>query len=773
MHSSRILRLFVALAGICYALAPSSALAQDAVFSDSFELPFNFPANDAQAARFLNQATFGATAADISAVRNQSIAVWLEGQLNSGTTTLARPWLEAYAASLPANNAVNHDPRLHRWFHTAVTAPDQVRQRAAWALSQIVITSDRDDFLSEEPIAMAEWNDIIVRNALGNYRTLMQEVTYSPMMGRYLTTMRNRKFELVRPGTNVSGTNCPAGNTFCAGNSGVQPDENYGREVMQLFSIGLLVRGNDFYTTFPDLQNPGALRTTYAEDDIANLARVFTGLAHDCTQGASSVGGVSITRNCGNNDATACSGLSCRYTAVNRLFFNDPPRDPLPMNARGLVHPDWYRPMVCYPRYNDNGRDLSGSTLEIEGGAFILPPGSPPPDKTLALGADGPDAMLTLPASSLNALPLNCHQTAVNDGNPDNGNSLSPAEQQACVSYCEGNINASVDLLFNHPNTPVMVARQMIQRLVTSNPTSGYVQRVSAAFINNGNGVRGDMKALIRTILTDVEARRPFDDAQTAANFGKVREPMLKLVATWRHFGAVSGDTANFPGTNPQGGAPNPLGGQASLRRMGPTNPQDNYQQRPLGAPSVFNFYEPDYRQPGQVTAANLFSPELQIIHEVTSVATSNDLYSRLCSGYGGNDCGSGALTGGPNNTPPNDRAYFPVAQVDLIPAIAQANVNVAVPTVAEDTALIEFYNARMFGGTLSGTIPANFNCLVSVPGTKWLLMNALRCGGGINEVLNGGTNGTTGGTQAERERRKALYLLHLLAISPEYSTQR
>jgi uncharacterized protein (DUF1800 family) len=764
MFTSRILRLFVALAGFCYAIAPSTAQAQDAIYADGFELPFNFPANDAEAARFLNQATFGATAADIQAVRTQTIAVWLESQLNSPTTTLSRPWLEAYAASLTANNSVSQDQRLHRWFNVAVTAPDQVRQRVAWALAQIVITSDRDDFLSQQPIAMAEWNDIIVRNALGNYRDLLRDVTYSPMMGRYLTTMRNRKFELNRPGSN----GCPAGTTFCAGNNGVQPDENYAREVMQLFSIGLLVRGGDFYTTFDD--GAGALRTTYAEDDIANLARVFTGLAHDCTQGASVVGGVTINRNCGTNDTTACTGIACRFTAANRLFFNDPPGDIL-QNGRGLLHPDWYKPMVCYPRYNDNGRDTSGATLEVDGGSFILPPGSPLPDKSLVLGANGPDATLTMAPSTLNALPLNCHQTTVNTGNPDNATSLSPTEQQACIDYCQGNINSAVDLLFNHPNTPPMVARQLIQRLVTSNPTPAYVTRVADAFRNNGSGVRGDMKAVVRAILTDVEARRPFNDPANGDNFGKVREPMLKLVAMWRHFGAVSGDTAVFPTTNPQGGAVNPLAGQPALRRMSPNNnPQDTYQQRPLGAPSVFNFYEPDYKQPGQVTAANLFSPELQIIHEVTSVSTANDLYNRICSGYGGgsNDCSSGNI-----NTVPTDRAYFPAAQVDLMPAVAQANSNVAAPTLAEDTALVEFFNTRMFGGTMSGTIPQNFTCLSSVPGMKWLLLNALRCTGGINEALNGGTNGTTGGNQAERERRKALYLLHLIAISPEYSTQR
>jgi hypothetical protein len=245
---------------------------------------------------------------------------------------------------------------------------------------------------------------------------------------------------------------------------------------------------------------------------------------------------------------------------------------------------------------------------------------------------------------------------------------------------------------------------------------------------------------------------------------------MLKPVALWRHFGAVSGDTGIFPIFNVQGGALNPLGGQAGLRRMGPTTPENSYQQRPYGAPTVFNFYEPDYKQPGQVTAAGLFSPELQIIHEVTAVSAANDLFNRICSGYGGgnNNCSSGAIT-----PLPTDRAYFPAAQVDLIPAVVQANSNVSVPTLAEDTALIEFYNTRLLGGTMSGTIPPTFSCLSSVPGMKWLLLNALRCTGGINEVLNGGTNGTTGGTQAERKRRKALYVMHLIAISPEYSTQR
>jgi hypothetical protein len=173
------------------------------------------------------------------------------------------------------------------------------------------------------------------------------------------------------------------------------------------------------------------------------------------------------------------------------------------------------------------------------------------------------------------------------------------------------------------------------------------------------------------------------------------------------------------------------------------------------------------------VAQAGLFSPELQIVHEVTAVTASNELFSRVCNGYGGN-CSTGTLTV-PSATDGNSRAYHPVAAVDAIPAIAAVNSNNPPPTVDQDMALINFFNTRMMGGTMSGPdIAGSFNCLQSTPDSmKWYLMNALRCTGGINEVLNGGTNGTTGGDQAARERRKALYLMHLIAISPEYSTQR
>ncbi|SDD83390.1 DUF1800 domain-containing protein [Aquimonas voraii] len=773
MTYTRFSSLILGLAGLTCSLFSAESKADDPLFSNSFEVAFDLPTSDAEAVRFLNQATFGARPQDIPIVRSQSVSGWLNGQLNHPTVTLSRAWLEAYAAALPANSSVNQDARLHRWFDVAVTAPDQVRQKVAYALSQIVVASDRDDFLAGEPIQMAEWNDILVRNALGNYRTLLREVTYSPMMGRYLTHLRNRKFELVR---STSGGNT----TFTAGNNGVQPDENYAREIMQLFSIGLVVRGDDFYTTFADPQNPQVLQTTYDEDDISELARFFTGLSYQCTQGVSVVGGVPLERNCGSNSTTACTGIGCRFgNGGNRLFGNSPPRDPL---NRGLIHPDWYRPLVCYPRYHDNGRDTSGAIIETDTGSFSLPPGTPTPEKTLTLGSSQGVRTLTVQPSFLDGSPLNCHASNLNE-----------AQQQACIDYCEGSIDAVVDLLFNHPNTPPMVARQLIQRLVTSNPSPAYVRRVAEVFANNGNNVRGDMKAVVRAILIDEEARRPHGAAGQPVDFGKVREPMLKLVALWRHFGAVSGDTALFPNQNPQGSpaTANPLAGQPALRRWGPTNPQNEYQQRPLGAPTVFNFFEPDYRQPGTVTERGLFSPELQIIHEVTSVAAANDLFARLCSGYGGNsnNCGSGALTGGPtsptppdaNNNPPNSRAYFPIAQIDQIPARVAERSTAAEPAVADDLALIEFFNVRLMGGTMSGSVPADFSCSNTGTGMKSVLMKAMRCSAtwnnatvaSINTALNGGTNGTSNGNQQQRQRRKALYLMHLIAISPEYSTQR
>jgi uncharacterized protein (DUF1800 family) len=755
MPTQRFARWCLALAGLAYLILPTPALAQgsDVIFgsslddSASFEDPFGVPRSELDVVRFLEQATFGARPIDIVNFARTPYAQWLEQQ-RTVPATLSRVWLEAWFASQTAgigdgDGGENAD-RIHRWFNVAVTSNDILRQKIAYALSQIVVMSDRDAFLQNEAIMMAEWNDILVRNALGNYRDLIRETTLSPMMGRYLTTLRNRKFEVNQPGFN----GCPnTPNTFCAGNNGVQPDENYAREIMQLFTVGLVVRNADFSL----IDDPGEAGVqaweTYDEETISTLARAFTGLSHNCSQGARVVGGVTITRNCGPNNS-ACVGNECRYTNAATLFNNDPPRDPA-QTSRQLVHPDWYEPMVCYPRYHDIGRTRQGAELPLDDGTYIIPPGTPAPIKLINVRNT---ANLQLVPSSFNNQPLNCDQTAVNNGNPDNANSLSPTEQGVCINYCNAAIDSSVDMLFNHPNTAAMVARGLIQRLVTSNPSPQYIERVANVFANNGSGVRGDLFAVVRAILLDGDARRPPSHPQQPVNFGKPREPLLKLVALWRALGAVSGDTGVF--------ASGPLAGQPSRRRWHTSNNLELvYVQRPLGAPSVFNFYEPDYKAPGaisdtgingQPSSEGLFSPEFQIIHEVSVTTTTNDLFSRLCAGYGGGNC-SGAF-----GTPPNNQAYFPPSVLDTLPT--------------DPSQLIEFLNVRLMGGTMTGTLNAAGACPNKGTGMKGLLLRAWMCApSGTQPSLAG----LTGGTATDQQRRRALYLLHLIASSPEYGVQR
>lgn len=730
-------RLGCAVVLACAGLA-APAHAQDTIFGDSYELAFDTPASNAEAARFLNQASFGATPADIALVRQIGVSGWINQQIAHPTVTLSRNWLERYAMTLTTGE-VSQDDRIQRWYQVAVTAPDQLRQKMAWALSQIVVTSDRDATLEGEEVMMAEWNDLLVRNALGNYRDLLVQATYSPMMGIYLTTLRNRKFELVRQ-TGAGGVLIG----YTAGNNGVQPDENYAREIQQLFSIGLLLRNNDFSLVDGDPTTPGVQPVpTYDEDTISELARVFTGLGYNCT-GNRTIPGTSVTinRNCAPSGGScpASDPTLCRFSNAGTLFGGTPPRQPDPQ--RGLLHPDFYEPMVCYPRYNDNGRDTSGAALpDPDSPPFPLPAGAPGPDKTILINGTAPLVIgpSVLPGTST---PLNCHAT----GNPP---TLTQAQREACVAYCEGNINAAVDRLFNHPNTPPMVARQLIQRLVTSNPSPAYIARVADAFIDNGQGVRGDLRAVVRAVFFDIEARRPASDPAQPVDFGKPREPMLKLVQIWRNYGYVSGDTANLPD------------GQPGRRRWGPNNPQDAFQQRPLGAPSVFNFYEPDYRAPGLITTRDLYSPEFQIIHEVSTVTASNELYARICAGYGGggNNCSGGTAIGIGIANSPTDRAFLPSATIDAFPTTSTTDP-VALANV------IEFHNERMLGGTMTGTLNPGNSCFQGVgTGTKGVLYFLLRCAGGLSTI--------TGGTEAERNRRRHLYLMHLIAISPDFNVQR
>ena len=433
-----------------------------------------------EASRFLQQATFGPTQAEIDRLRSIGFDAWLAEQI-AATPSYHLPALETKLAELRAADpeaGVGQNHRREIWWNRAVLAPDQLRQRVAFALSEILVVSDAQDNLGGEVFGLTSYYDMLQRNAFGNFRTLLEDVTRSPVMAIYLSMLRNRKPDPSR---------------------GIYPDENYAREVMQLFSIGL----NKLH---PDgtlvLDTDGLPIPTYTQETISGLAHVFT-------------------------------GWSYYSTAATPNFLS---------GARDMLNP-----LQAYDEYHDTG---DKRVLE----SWVLPGGA----------------------------------TAADD------------------------LQVTLDMLFHHPNVGPFISRQLIQRLVTSNPSPGYVYRVARAFDDNGSGVRGDLGAVVRAILLDYEAR----SATAAANpsFGKLREPLIRTTAMWRAFGAIPGTS----GTYYYSGA------------------TTNFGQSPLSSPTVFNFFEPGYVSPGLLATANLVAPEFQITTATTIVLTTNALRSATFSNLGG-----------------------------------------------------------------------------------------------------------------------------------------
>ncbi len=601
------------------------------------------PADDRQAARFLTQATFGPTLAEMAVVKSIGYRAWIDRQI-ALEPTLHRPELENMTiASLQTGttsvNALNA-ARIERWFESAVDGRDQLRQRMSFALSQILVVSDVGP-LGKEPLSVAEYNDILTRNSFGNYRNLLSEVTYSPMMARYLTALRNQKTDW----TLVANTLTP---------SLVSPDENFAREVMQLFSIGLIQRNRDFSPVLAG----GVPLSTYTQDIISQTARAFTGLTYSCSAPVN-YGTFTLSHNCG------CTGIACNFSTT--AFFSTPPRRPGIMGeTTPLLHPDIYRPMMCNPRYADTGRSQTATNNYA-----ILPV---PNNTKLIVGG------VTIQPS-----PAACYSTTP------------AADQQSCVNYCNDQVGTVVDTLYSHPNVAPFISRQLIQRFVTSNPSGAYIDRVAAVFENDGSNVRGNFAAVIRAILLDTEAR----SNTPAASFGKLREPLLRLTTLWRALDAQSSSTGLF----------------------GISAPQTVFIQRPLGAASVFNFYEPDFQQPGEIANAGLFSPEFQIVDESSAISAADALYTYVFSGYNTNPS-----TSTPFNIPGN-RAYLPPELIDSLP-----NTNAA---------LLDVLNQRMLAGQMRAETKTKLLTLLDV------------------------------GMSTADKRRRALSAIHLIAISPEFAVQR
>ena len=445
------------------------------------------PATRAEAARFLTQATFGPTDADIDQLMSVGYDIWLNRQFKRQATS-HRAWWEARDAAIRAEtptSGANQDQVWESFWKQAATGEDQLRQRMVFALSQIFVVSAVDGNLGNQPRALAAWLDMLGERAFGSYRELLEAVTLHPMMGLYLSHLRNQKPDAA---------------------TGRIPDQNYARESMQLFSIGLVKLNLD---GTPQLLN-GQPVETYGPADVAGLSNVFTGFS-----------------------------WACPAAPANNCFLNG--------SSGGVSDPDrTFKPMVAYPQYHSTiAKSFLGVTIPVQ---------------------VTPDAA--------------------------------------------GDLKTALDTLANHPNVGPFMSRQLIQRLVTSNPSPAYVRDVATVWNASGTRSRGDLKAVLLAILTHPEARLQ-NDTQ-----GKLREPVLRLSAYLRAFPHAS-DTGNW--------------------RVGNTdNVATSLGQTPLRSPSVFNFYRPGYVPPGtQIAAAGLVAPEMQLVNESSVSAWVNYMRDNLTSGVG------------------------------------------------------------------------------------------------------------------------------------------
>ncbi len=479
----------------------------DALLRHGFESAADGPYSDAEAARFLAQATFGPTLDDIAHLRAVGYRAWLDEQFAKPVATQI-PYMD-WVNGIPDNN-VTDDTRVEAWTINALGTPDpsrgmarptdQLRQRMAFALSEIFVVSSKNGTLLYQPWALASWYDMLAENAFGSYRDLLEDATLHPAMGIYLTHLGNQKANAAQ---------------------NIRPDENYAREVMQLFSVGLVQLNPD---GTPMLVG-GQPQPTYDQVTVRGLAAVLTGWNWNNT-------------GCGPGSYVCCTAST--YTRCGP--YNDYDR------------PVWRLPMQPIEAFHDN---TSAKQL-------LVYPGVALPGGVLAPGGNA-----------------------------------------------QAELAAALDNLFHHPNVGPFIARRLIQRFVTSNPTPAYVQRVGAAFADNGSGVRGDFKAILRAILLDPEAR--YGHWSNAERFGKLREPLIRNTHLWRAMDAVA-----------------PSGRIVTLTPY--PGIEDWYGQGPLRSRSVFNFFRPDFRAHGEISALGLDSPEFQIVSDSYAVSTANRVFSvSLC----------------------------------------------------------------------------------------------------------------------------------------------
>jgi uncharacterized protein (DUF1800 family) len=401
----------------------------------------------AAAARFLEQSTFGPTSTSIQHVQQVGFQSFLNEQFSATTSTYPAPGVTD-----------DIDTVKRRFFTNALTGQDQLRQRVAWALAQIFVVSNQK---IGDPSAFTSWMNMLQKDAFGNYSTLLNDVTLSPTMGHYLDMVRNDKPDP---------------------NSGRQPNENYAREILQLFSIGLSQLSPDGSV---QLDTNGIPLPTYTQDTIIGFAHVFTGWAYPTKSG----------------------------------------------QTPSFNNGEYYGgPMIPFDTHHDTGDKLLLNGVTLSGGGTT-----------------------------------------------------------------QSDLMAALQNIVSHPNVGPFISKQLIQHLVTSNPSPDYVSRITAVFNNNGSGVRGDLKAVVNAILMDAEARRADDPAQVQASDGHLKEPVMFMTSLLRASNATS-DGANL------------------------NNYASDMKQEPFESPTVFNFYPPD----NIIAGTGLLGPEFRIFNSTTAISRIN-----------------------------------------------------------------------------------------------------------------------------------------------------
>jgi len=484
--------------------------------------------------RFLEQATFGPSTSVDERLRRIGLKTWLAEQFEAPYPYIPMPNPPQMPTNMPsdcqlATNPTCYNDRytllpLQQWFFREAFYGDaQLRHRVSWALSQIWVTSGVATQQSSHAIA---YHKLLQANSFGNYRQLMTDATLSPTMGNYLDMVRSTKDN---------------------------PNENFPREILQLFSIGLYMLNQDGTVV---TNGQGQPVPTYDQNAINEFSKVMTGWTY-C-----------------NTCANASPGI------VN---YKDP------MTLVSANHDLTEKHLLSYPgAVNTTVPACSGCTTDAE-----------------------------------------------------------------IRSYATASLDQALDNIFNHPNVGPYIGKLLIQHMVTSDPTPAYIARVAAAFNNNGSGVRGDMKAVIRAILLDPEARGDF---KTAPRYGKLREPVQLLTNLGRIFPAKA-----YNGIDPSDGS---LGSRAAT--MG---------QNPFYSPTVFNYFMPDHIVPGTTINA----PEFELLNTGMAVKRTNFLYLLTFEGITAN------ATDSLRGTSLDYSEFVPYAEID--------------PTGVQ---LVDMINLKMMHGTLT-----------------------------------------------------------------------